>query len=210
MGHSHDYHHQGVDGLVSLFTKANHDLNLVFFKLEKEFQQVYSDNVRIESCFEILDELLYGSAWFCLLIRNFLVSDEPHEACVPDQQNTGRIGVHTGAVSWASRCQTGILAVILVRFCVLSMYSTFIEEIETVKGSGFSLEFRLKNLKMPGNLMIMITLSVIWVWSTPEWMFLVHFLLFLWSWRKIKTLINIGWLKEESGVYYSQSKPNTS
>nr|GLL32769.1 uncharacterized protein LOC109171953 [Ipomoea trifida] len=44
MGHPHDYHHQTADGLVSLFTKANHDLNLVSFKLEKEFQQVYSDN----------------------------------------------------------------------------------------------------------------------------------------------------------------------
>ncbi|CAH9108181.1 unnamed protein product [Cuscuta europaea] len=43
MGHSHDYHHQAVDGLVALFSKAHHDLNLVSFKLEKEFQQVYSD-----------------------------------------------------------------------------------------------------------------------------------------------------------------------
>ncbi|KAJ8775396.1 hypothetical protein K2173_023161 [Erythroxylum novogranatense] len=43
MGHEH--HHQATDGLVSLFTKANHDLNVVQFKLEKEFQQLYPDNV---------------------------------------------------------------------------------------------------------------------------------------------------------------------
>lgn len=43
MGHSH--HHEGVDGLLNLFTKANHDLTVVHHKLEKEFQQIYLDNV---------------------------------------------------------------------------------------------------------------------------------------------------------------------
>ncbi|XAR71477.1 hypothetical protein NMG60_11028754 [Bertholletia excelsa] len=42
MGHSH---HHGVDGLLNLFTKANHDLTVVHHKLEKEFQQIYLDNV---------------------------------------------------------------------------------------------------------------------------------------------------------------------
>ncbi|KAH7841743.1 hypothetical protein Vadar_033706 [Vaccinium darrowii] len=49
MGHSHhdhlhSHHHQAVDGLVNLFTKANHDLTMVQHKLEKEFQQIYPDH----------------------------------------------------------------------------------------------------------------------------------------------------------------------
>ena len=38
-------HHQATDGLVNLFTKASHDLTVVQHRLEKEFQQVYPDNV---------------------------------------------------------------------------------------------------------------------------------------------------------------------
>ncbi|KAG8375378.1 hypothetical protein BUALT_Bualt10G0093800 [Buddleja alternifolia] len=37
-------HNQAVDGLLSLFTKANRDLSMVHNKLYKEFQQVYPDN----------------------------------------------------------------------------------------------------------------------------------------------------------------------
>ncbi|XP_058203553.1 uncharacterized protein LOC131317887 [Rhododendron vialii] len=50
MGHSihnhlhSSHHHQAVDGLVNLFTKANHDLTVVQHKLEKEFQQIYPDH----------------------------------------------------------------------------------------------------------------------------------------------------------------------
>ncbi|RAL47944.1 hypothetical protein DM860_015731 [Cuscuta australis] len=44
MRHYHDYHHRAVDGLVTFLSKSHHDLNLVSFKLEKEFQHVYSDN----------------------------------------------------------------------------------------------------------------------------------------------------------------------
>ncbi|KAA8525650.1 hypothetical protein F0562_007468 [Nyssa sinensis] len=47
MGHRHDLHnnhHQAVDSLVNLFTKANHDLTVVQHRLEKEFQQVYPDH----------------------------------------------------------------------------------------------------------------------------------------------------------------------
>ncbi|KAF3628094.1 putative fasciclin-like arabinogalactan protein 14-like [Capsicum annuum] len=52
MGHRNlsSYHHlekeqhQSVDGLLTLFKKANHDLTTVHNKLEKEFQQVYPDN----------------------------------------------------------------------------------------------------------------------------------------------------------------------
>ncbi|KAJ4707743.1 spindle and kinetochore-associated protein 2 [Melia azedarach] len=45
MGH-HNYqqNHQAVDNLVNLLTKANHDLTMVQYKLEKEFQQIYPDN----------------------------------------------------------------------------------------------------------------------------------------------------------------------
>ncbi|XP_021758009.1 uncharacterized protein LOC110723042 [Chenopodium quinoa] len=37
-------HHPAVDSLVTLFTKAHHDLSLLHFKLDKEFQQIYPDN----------------------------------------------------------------------------------------------------------------------------------------------------------------------
>ncbi|WVY90587.1 hypothetical protein V8G54_036101 [Vigna mungo] len=39
----HQYH-QATDGLLNLFTKANHDLSTVHHRLEKEFLQVYPDN----------------------------------------------------------------------------------------------------------------------------------------------------------------------
>ena len=38
-------HHEAMDGLLNLFTKANHDLTLVQHRLEKEFQQIYPHNV---------------------------------------------------------------------------------------------------------------------------------------------------------------------
>ncbi|XP_061368092.1 uncharacterized protein LOC133311090 [Gastrolobium bilobum] len=41
MGHQY---HQATDGLLNLFTKANHDLSMVHHRLEKEFQHVYPDN----------------------------------------------------------------------------------------------------------------------------------------------------------------------
>ncbi|KAK9698168.1 hypothetical protein RND81_08G086400 [Saponaria officinalis] len=37
-------HHPAVDNLANLFTKAHHDLSLVHFKLDKEFQQIYPPN----------------------------------------------------------------------------------------------------------------------------------------------------------------------
>ncbi|KAI3473015.1 hypothetical protein Pfo_030098 [Paulownia fortunei] len=37
-------HNQAVDGLLSLFSKANRDLSTVHNKLYKEFQQVYPDH----------------------------------------------------------------------------------------------------------------------------------------------------------------------
>ncbi|XP_059461530.1 uncharacterized protein LOC132190528 [Corylus avellana] len=43
MGHNNKEHHQATEGLVNLFTKANHDLTVVQHRLEKEFQQVYPD-----------------------------------------------------------------------------------------------------------------------------------------------------------------------
>ncbi|XP_057539502.1 uncharacterized protein LOC130817674 [Amaranthus tricolor] len=43
--HEEEYqYHPAVDNLVSLFTKAHHDLSLLHFKLDKEFQQIYPDN----------------------------------------------------------------------------------------------------------------------------------------------------------------------
>lgn len=47
MGHSHiqnNHHHQAADGLMNMFMKANHDLSIVYHKLEKEFGQIYPDN----------------------------------------------------------------------------------------------------------------------------------------------------------------------
>ncbi|KAL0330168.1 UNVERIFIED_CONTAM: hypothetical protein Sradi_5003500 [Sesamum radiatum] len=37
-------HNEAVDGLLSLFSKANRDLSTVHNKLHKEFQQVYPDH----------------------------------------------------------------------------------------------------------------------------------------------------------------------
>jgi hypothetical protein len=47
MGHNNKEHHQATEGLVNLFTKANHDLTVVQHRLEKEFQQVYPDKLSI-------------------------------------------------------------------------------------------------------------------------------------------------------------------
>lgn len=48
--HLHEQnHHQATDGLVNLFSKANHDLLVVQYRLEKEFQQIYPDNVSPKS-----------------------------------------------------------------------------------------------------------------------------------------------------------------
>ncbi|XP_044464637.1 uncharacterized protein LOC123195096 isoform X2 [Mangifera indica] len=41
MGH---HNHHATDGLVNLLTRANHDLNMIQYKLEKEFQQVYPEH----------------------------------------------------------------------------------------------------------------------------------------------------------------------
>lgn len=50
MAHNQHHHqnHQAVDGLVNVFKRANHDLQMVQYKLEKEFQQLYPVNVSIE------------------------------------------------------------------------------------------------------------------------------------------------------------------
>lgn len=39
------HHHQAVDNLINVFARASHDLNDVHFKLDKEFQLIYPDNV---------------------------------------------------------------------------------------------------------------------------------------------------------------------
>ncbi|KAG7024402.1 hypothetical protein SDJN02_13216, partial [Cucurbita argyrosperma subsp. argyrosperma] len=44
LDHLHQ-HHQAADGLTNLFTKANHDLSVVQYRLEKEFQQIYPDSI---------------------------------------------------------------------------------------------------------------------------------------------------------------------
>ncbi|XP_022750347.1 spindle and kinetochore-associated protein 2-like [Durio zibethinus] len=42
--HQEQNHHQAADYLVNLFTKANHDLLVIQYRLEKEFQQIYPDS----------------------------------------------------------------------------------------------------------------------------------------------------------------------
>lgn len=37
---------EATDGVVNLLSKANHDLNIVQKRLEKEFQEIYPDNVK--------------------------------------------------------------------------------------------------------------------------------------------------------------------
>ena len=39
-------HHQAAEGLTNLFPKATHDLSMVQYRLEEEFQQSYPDSVR--------------------------------------------------------------------------------------------------------------------------------------------------------------------
>lgn len=44
------HNHQAVDNLINVFARASHDLTIVHSKLEKEFHQIYPDNVsKIES-----------------------------------------------------------------------------------------------------------------------------------------------------------------
>lgn len=43
--HNFRHNHQAIDGLVNLLTKSNHELTMVQYKLDKEFQQIYPDNV---------------------------------------------------------------------------------------------------------------------------------------------------------------------
>jgi hypothetical protein len=38
-------YHEATDGLVKLFRKADHDLDIVHHRLQTEFQQLYPDNV---------------------------------------------------------------------------------------------------------------------------------------------------------------------
>ncbi|KAL9439893.1 hypothetical protein AB3S75_018704 [Citrus x aurantiifolia] len=42
--HNFRHNHQAIDGLVNLLTKSNHELTMVQYKLDKEFQQIYPDN----------------------------------------------------------------------------------------------------------------------------------------------------------------------
>ena len=67
MGHTINIeHHQATDGLVNLFTKASHDLTVVQHRLEKEFQQVYPDNVNASLSLS-LSLSIYFWTLFCSL-----------------------------------------------------------------------------------------------------------------------------------------------
>lgn len=46
MAHNYEknHYHPATDSLVTLFTKADHDLSVVHNRLEREFQQIYPDN----------------------------------------------------------------------------------------------------------------------------------------------------------------------
>ncbi|AEC07645.1 unnamed protein product [Arabidopsis thaliana] len=41
---THNHHHQAVDNLLNVFSRASHDLTVVHSKLDKEFQQMYPAN----------------------------------------------------------------------------------------------------------------------------------------------------------------------
>lgn len=45
--HSQQQRHEAVDGLLNLFTEANHSLTVIHNKLDREFSQVYPQNVCI-------------------------------------------------------------------------------------------------------------------------------------------------------------------
>lgn len=61
--HLENSQHQSVDGLLTLFTKANHDLTTIQNKLEREFQQVYPDNV--------CNLTLFRFSYFCYFFQFF-------------------------------------------------------------------------------------------------------------------------------------------
>ncbi|KAK7260989.1 hypothetical protein RIF29_27292 [Crotalaria pallida] len=44
MAHQYEERHEATDGLLNLFTKANHDLSVVHHRLDMEFQQLYPNN----------------------------------------------------------------------------------------------------------------------------------------------------------------------
>ncbi|XP_010548578.1 PREDICTED: uncharacterized protein LOC104819952 [Tarenaya hassleriana] len=54
---SHHHHHQAVDNLINIFTKASHDLTVVHYKLEKEFQQIYPDNANPMKLIQRIEKL---------------------------------------------------------------------------------------------------------------------------------------------------------
>ncbi|KAG6739190.1 hypothetical protein POTOM_056776 [Populus tomentosa] len=74
MGHRH-VHHQATDSLVNLFTKANNDLTLVQLKLEREFQQIYPDNVIFLLFFFI--ELIYYYHYYYYYYYYFKMQANP-------------------------------------------------------------------------------------------------------------------------------------
>lgn len=119
MGHSHhlqNHQHEAMDGLVNLFTKANHDLNVVQHRLEKEFQQIYPENVtKLDKPFWFASTFLL---WVFINLFSFIgKSDEAH---FTDQEDTGWCIIAKGTVRWATCCQTGtylLLYICIILFC---------------------------------------------------------------------------------------------
>lgn len=101
MRHSHDYHHQAVDGLVTFLSKTHHDLNLVSFKLEKEFQQVYSDNtnpMKLVSRINKLQQELASIQQHCreLLAAKQDVIDKARATLVSNRSLLQKLQTHAG------------------------------------------------------------------------------------------------------------------
>ena len=63
MSHHHHHHHQAVDNLINVFARASRDLDAVHFKLDKEFQQTYPENVSNLEYFGFNLDLSYHSVY---------------------------------------------------------------------------------------------------------------------------------------------------
>lgn len=81
--HHLDQHHQAADGLMNLFTKANLDLSVVQYRLEKEFQQIYPESVRATRSFSFLPSFFF----FFFFILLFSLIEYSNQALISLRMN---------------------------------------------------------------------------------------------------------------------------
>lgn len=143
--HSQQQRHEAVDELLNLFTEANHSLTVIHNKLDREFSQVYPQNVCIflpnhwiwifffffpVRVFLYFIELWVQTILIFMCIKFFWgFSGEPDEACVSGKENSGRGIISEWTVPWASCCKAGtcdfslvMMLICLEILCVLERF----------------------------------------------------------------------------------------